>query len=155
MNTPAPVELHAPCEGRVVPLREVADPVFSVGTLGPGFAVVPTNGVVVAPVAGTITHVMPSRHGIILAAADGLTLLIHCGIDTVELEGRGLEALVEQGQSVDIGTPLVLMDLQVVADAGYRADVIVVASEIGAFTNLEVVATGPVDAGQSVAVVRP
>ncbi|MFD1860301.1 PTS sugar transporter subunit IIA [Aeromicrobium camelliae] len=146
--------LHAPCEGRCVPVSEVPDPVFAEGTLGPGFAVVPTNGCVVAPMDGTITHIMPSRHGLILSGRDGVGVLIHCGIDTVQLDGRHLEAFVEAGQQVDVGTPLVLMDLDAIAAEGYRTDVIVVVSEMGEMGGLELLETGDVEAGEVVARLR-
>ncbi|KAA9089382.1 N-acetylglucosamine-specific PTS transporter subunit IIBC [Microbacterium radiodurans] len=118
---PAVVRLAQPIAGAVRPLSEVPDPMFAQGTMGPGLAIEPTADTVVAPADGTVTTVFPTGHAIGLTLADGTELLIHVGVDTVELKGRGFEPLVEQGEEVRAGAELLRFDAAAIRDAGYSA----------------------------------
>lgn len=111
-------ELKAPIKGNLIPLSEVSDDVFSQKMLGDGFAVKPTGQEVVAPVSGTITPLFPTKHAIGIKTAEGLEVLIHLGIDTVELKGKPFKLFVEQGDSVKAGDKLAEMDIADVADHG-------------------------------------
>ncbi len=82
----------SPIEGKILPITDVPDEVFSQKMMGDGFAIEPKNGTVVSPVDGVITTVFPTKHAIGITAENGLELLIHFGIDTVNLKGEGLEA---------------------------------------------------------------
>ncbi|WP_193612472.1 glucose PTS transporter subunit IIA [Nocardioides lijunqiniae] len=103
-------EVRAPLPGRVVAMGDVPDPVFSSEMVGPGIAIEPDPGevTVVSPVAGTVVKVHP--HAFIVLASDGVGVLVHLGIDTVKLDGRGFEVLVTQGSTVEAGTPMVRWD---------------------------------------------
>ncbi len=101
----------SPIKGEVKPLSEVPDQVFSQKMMGDGFAILPTDGTVVSPVSGTIVTFFPTKHAIGIQSDAGREILIHVGIDTVNLEGEGFEALVEQGDHVEMGQPLLNVDL--------------------------------------------
>ncbi|MCT9820147.1 N-acetylglucosamine-specific PTS transporter subunit IIBC [Microbacterium sp. W1N] len=114
----AVVTLRQPVAGTVVPLSEVPDPMFAEGTMGPGLAVDPTGDTIVAPADATVASVFPTGHAIGLALSDGTELLIHVGIDTVTLKGDGFETLVQAGQQVTAGTPLLRFDVAKIRAAG-------------------------------------
>lgn len=115
------VRLKQPVEGAVVPLSAVPDAMFAQGTMGPGLAVDPTGDTVVAPADATVASVFPTGHAIGLALDDGTELLIHVGIDTVNLQGDGFETLVSAGQKVQQGTPLIRFDAGKIRAAGLSA----------------------------------
>lgn len=106
----------APLDGQILPITEVPDEVFSQKMMGDGFAIEPANGEVVSPVNGVITTVFPTKHAIGITAANGDEILIHFGIDTVNLKGEGLEALVEQGAEVKAGQPILKANLDLIKD---------------------------------------
>ncbi|NLP85507.1 PTS transporter subunit EIIC [Microbacterium sp. CFH 90308] len=115
------ITLRQPLQGRVVPLAEVPDPTFGQGIMGPGLAIEPTGDTVVAPADGTIGGTFDSSHAVALVLSDGTELLIHVGIDTVEMKGDGFQTLVEKGQKVTAGTPLLRFDLAKIRAAGHPA----------------------------------
>ena len=103
----------APIEGRLVDLTHVPDGVFAQKVMGDGFAIDPANGEVSSPVAGLVTSFMEdTRHAVGITADDGLEILIHIGIDTVNLGGEGFVGLVKQGDRIDAGQPLLKVDLE-------------------------------------------
>ncbi|WP_050607748.1 glucose-specific PTS transporter subunit IIBC [Clostridium niameyense] len=106
----------APIDGELLPITDVPDEVFSQKMMGDGFAINPSNGEVVSPVDGVITTVFPTKHAIGITADNGLELLIHFGIDTVNLKGEGLEALVEQGAKVKANDPILKVDIEKIKD---------------------------------------
>lgn len=127
------VKLHNPTNGNVIPISEVADPVFSQKMMGDGFGVEPTDGEVYSPVDAKIMSVFPTKHAVGLKLDNGIDLLIHIGIDTVELEGKPFTVLVEEGDRVTPETLLVKVDRDALKEAGKEDTVII------AFTNMEVV----------------
>lgn len=105
----------APIEGRLVDLTHVPDGVFAQKIMGDGFAIDPANGEVSSPVAGMVTSFMEdTRHAVGITADDGLEILIHIGIDTVNLGGEGFVGLVKQGDRIDAGQPLLKIDLELI-----------------------------------------
>jgi PTS system N-acetylglucosamine-specific IIC component len=117
--TATTVRLRQPLEGAVVPLSSVPDPTFAERIMGPGVAIEPTSDTVIAPADGTIGHVFDTGHAVALVLADGTELLIHVGIDTVGMKGDGFTTLVETGQRVTTGTPLLRVDLEKIRAAGH------------------------------------
>ncbi|WP_448720709.1 N-acetylglucosamine-specific PTS transporter subunit IIBC [Microbacterium natoriense] len=113
--------LRQPLAGTVVPLSEVPDPTFAQGIMGPGVAIQPSGDTVVAPADGTIGATFDSSHAIALELDDGTELLIHVGIDTVQMKGDGFETLVTKGDRVTVGTPLLRFDTAKIEAAGYSA----------------------------------
>ena len=101
----------APLDGRLVDLEKVPDPVFSQKILGDGFAIEPVNGEVVSPVNGTVTTVMDSKHAIGLTSHTGLEIIVHFGIDTVNLCGEGFRVFVKAGDKVKAGQLLLVADM--------------------------------------------
>ncbi|MFC7440928.1 glucose-specific PTS transporter subunit IIBC [Laceyella putida] len=104
-------EFAAPLTGKLLPLSEVPDQVFSQKMMGDGFAIEPTEGTVVSPVDGEIVNLFPTKHAIGIRANDGREVLIHVGIDTVNLEGKGFESFIAEGDKVKKGQKLLEVDL--------------------------------------------
>jgi len=104
------VDILAPCPGRVIPLTETPDPVFASEMVGPGVAIDPDPGevTVVSPIAGKVVKMHP--HAFVVLGGDGVGVLVHLGINTVRLEGKGFEVLAEQGSTVAAGDPMVRWD---------------------------------------------
>lgn len=100
-----------PIEGEIIPITEVEDQVFSQKMMGDGFAVIPANGSVVSPVDGEILNVFPTKHAIGIKSKQGLEILIHIGMDTVNLKGEGFTVLVEEGEKVAKGKEILKFDL--------------------------------------------
>ncbi|MFT3661677.1 MAG: glucose PTS transporter subunit IIA [Gordonia sp. (in: high G+C Gram-positive bacteria)] len=121
VTAPAPttVTLRQPMPGTVIGLDRVPDKTFAGGMMGPGLAIEPSAGTVVAPADATVVAVFPTGHAIGLELADGTQVLIHVGLDTVKLKGRGFEPLVVKGDRVVAGRPLLNVDLAVIEAAGY------------------------------------
>lgn len=119
-------ELLAPTNGEVVELSETNDPVFSTGAMGQGFGLDPTDGTIYAPVTGKITLVAETKHAIGFETTDGLQVLVHLGIDTVELKGKGFDLPVTAGQEVNAQDKLGTMDLEQIKTAGYQTTVLTV-----------------------------
>ena len=115
--------------GEVIPMAQVNDPVFSQKMMGDGFAVKPLEGEVVAPISGKVLSVFPSKHAIGLQTEEGIEVLVHMGIDTVEIATPAFESFVKEGQSLKAGTKLAKMNLDVIEQAGKETTIIV------AFTN--------------------
>ena len=109
------MEFRAPLSGLTVPLERVPDPVFAQKMAGDGLAIDPTSTEVVAPCAGVVSHLHPSKHAITVTTAEGLEVLTHVGLDTVLLQGRGFEALVPIGATVQAGQALVRFDADRIA----------------------------------------
>ena len=105
--TPPATQVLAPCPGRLVPLSETPDPVFASEMVGPGVAIDPDPGevTVVSPIAGKVVKVHP--HAFVVLGGDGVGVLVHLGINTVRLEGKGFEVLTAQGSTVAAGDPMV------------------------------------------------
>ncbi|MCK1994983.1 PTS transporter subunit EIIC [Peribacillus muralis] len=104
----------SPIKGELKSITEVPDAVFAEKMMGDGFAILPLEGLVVSPVDGTIVNLFPTKHAIGIVSEAGREILIHVGIDTVKLEGKGFEALVAQGDKVTSGQPLLKVDLEYV-----------------------------------------
>ncbi len=121
MTRTTTLTLRQPVEGKVVPLSAVPDPTFAEEIMGPGVAIEPTGNTVVAPADGTVGATFETSHAIALVLDDGTELLIHVGIDTVQMKGDGFRTLVEKGARVTAGTPLLEFDLQKIAAAGHPA----------------------------------
>lgn len=135
-GVPAPVRneaargvLCAPVAGRVVAMADVPDPVFSSEGLGKGCAVWPEGDVVYAPVAGTVSVTM--GHAVGITADDGCEVLVHVGVDTVEMEGRGFKSYVDQGQRVEVGQAVLGIDRAAIAAAGHPDCVVLAVSSSG------------------------
>ena len=148
---PSTQTLVAPTAGEAVPLASVPDPVFSTGALGEGFGVRPGSGDVVAPVGGAVTMVAGTGHAVGITTDDGLEVLLHLGVDTVELEGRPFALTVAAGQRVRAGEALGTMDLEQIRQAGKDTTAIVAVTNSAAKGVALELTAGPVAAGEGVA----
>ncbi|MEV7281439.1 beta-glucoside-specific PTS transporter subunit IIABC [Streptomyces sp. NPDC093111] len=145
--------LIAPVTGTAIALSEVPDPVFSGGVLGLGLAVEPASGRFLAPVSGTVTSLLPSKHAVGITTEGGAEVLIHVGIDTVKLHGEHFTAHIAQGDHVTAGQPLLDVDLDAVRAAGYPLTTPVIVLNSGTYTVVDL-AAGPVEAGSPLALIR-
>ena len=136
----------SPVAGTVVPLSEVGDGAFASGAMGKGVGVLPTDGEVVAPVSGTVVTVFPTKHVVGLRSDEGVEVLVHVGVDTVNLGGRGFTAHVADGDRVSVGDRLLTVDLPAVA-ATHDTTTVVVVTNATAYAGVEPIAAGTVRAG--------
>lgn len=119
-------ELFAVADGQIKEITEVADPVFAQKMMGEGYAVLPSNEKVYAPVAGKVANIFDTQHAIGLLTNEGLEVLVHMGLDTVELNGLPFTIHVKEGDSVTPKTQLADMDLTAIEQAGKKTDILVV-----------------------------
>ncbi len=103
--------VYAPLSGNILELSEVPDPVFAEKMMGDGFAIQPTDGLVLSPVKGKVLIAFPTKHAVGLLSEDNMEILVHVGTDTVKLKGEGFELFVQEGDLVEVGTPLLKVDL--------------------------------------------
>ena len=111
-------QLVSPLDGQVKPLSQATDPVFSSGVMGQGVVIEPSQGEFVSPVNGTVTVLFPTKHAVGIVSEEGVELLMHIGMDTVSLDGKGFEAHVAQGDKVVVGQQLISFDTNVIKEAG-------------------------------------
>ncbi|RXZ79120.1 PTS glucose transporter subunit IIA [Paenibacillaceae bacterium] len=121
------IDAAAPVAGRLVPLQEVADETFSQGYLGEGLAIDPDSGYAASPFDGIVSHIADTKHAVLIRHASGIQVLIHIGVNTVELQGRGFTVLVKTGEAIEQGQPLLEFDLPFIRQAGYSPFAIVIA----------------------------
>ena len=130
-------ELACPVRGRVIPLTEVADEMFATSAMGDGVGIVPFDGQVYAPCDGIAEVVFPTGHAIGISE-NGVDVLIHIGINTVELEGNGFKAHVQQGDKIKKGDLLVSFDKDFIKQQGYDPTVIFIVTEMGEKKEMEI-----------------
>ena len=139
--------LASPVKGKVMPLNKVEDAAFSEGALGKGIAVEPTEGKVVAPCDGTIMTLFPTKHAIGIVSDNGCEILIHIGMDTVQLEGKYFDAHVKQGDKVKKGDVLVTFDMDAIKNEGYSLVTPVIITNTADYLDVVEVANGNVSMG--------
>lgn len=142
------VVLTAPMSGEVVTLSEVPDAVFSSGALGEGVAIIPTVGQVVAPCDGQISAIMDSKHAVGISGPNGMEILIHVGLDTVQLNGQYYEYAVREGDSVRRGDVLIRFDPEKISAAGYKLHTPVLVTNADDYVSVKTVAGASVKAGE-------
>ena len=140
-------QIASPLDGTIVPLSDVPDPVFSKGTMGPGIAVMPSGDTAYSPGSGMVVAAQPTGHAFGLVLDGGMEVLIHVGIDTVNLKGEGFDVKVKKGDRVTVGAPLVTFDRKVIEDAGYSLVTPVIVLNGRKFASVEPAATGEVAVG--------
>lgn len=114
------VTVCAPVSGKLVPISQMSDPTFAQEIMGKGAAVIPEENIFVSPVNGTVQMVFDTKHAIGFLSDDGAEVLVHVGVDTVNLQGKCFEALVKDGDRVQVGTPVLKVDLEGIKKAGYE-----------------------------------
>lgn len=146
---PKAAELKSPLAGQVVALSEVPDQVFSEGVLGLGAAIIPSEGKVYSPVDGEISSVVDSRHAVGILSNNGAEILIHVGLDTVQLNGEGFTYHIKEGQKVHTGDLLISCDLDLIKGKGYNTITPVLVSNADEYAAVDVIASGTVQIGES------
>ena len=141
--------IDSPIKGEVIKLSNIQDDAFASGVLGSGVAIMPTEGVVVAPVDGEITTLFPSLHAIGITSEKGVELLIHVGLDTVQLGGKGFKAYVKQGDKVKKGQRLLDFDIEEIEKAGYSVVTPVVITNTAEYLEVAETKSENVDRGNS------
>ncbi|MGL9747125.1 glucose PTS transporter subunit IIA [Enterococcus sp. DIV0170] len=136
--------------GSVHPLEEAADPVFADKMMGEGYFVEPTDGAIFTPVAGKISTIFPTKHAIGITTASGLEVLLHMGINTVELDGKPFEVLVKEGQNVTPETQLASVDLSAIKEAGKGTSMMVLITNMNDVETHVLEKTGAVSASEEV-----
>ncbi|WP_035291060.1 PTS glucose transporter subunit IIA [Clostridium sp. KNHs214] len=131
------VELVSPIAGKILPIEEVPDKVFSEKIMGDGVAVVPKDGKIVSPVDGTIATIFPTNHAIGLVTKEGLEVLIHIGLDTVELNGLGFKRRIENGSKVKKGDMLMEFDPNLVMEHGKSPITLVIITNMDKVKHIE------------------
>lgn len=146
--------IYAPSKGELIPISEVADPVFSEKMMGDGFAVLPEANEVFAPISGTILNVFPTKHAIGIQTDNGLEVLLHMGINTVDLKGEPFTLYVEEGQRIARGQLIAVVDLEMLEKAGKKSDMIVVFTNGAAVKELAIRSNAFVQANEVVGQVK-
>ena len=110
-----PREIYAPSEGKIVDITEVNDEVFSTKMVGDGVALQPINGRFCSPIAGVVSKIFATNHAFSIKGEKDIEVMVHIGLDTVQLQGEGFERLIEEGMQVEAGTPIIDADLDYLA----------------------------------------
>ena len=142
------IEVLSPVNGRAVALADVPEKVFASGALGKGLGIIPADGNVYAPISGTIKAAMKSGHAYGINSVEGVEVLVHIGIDTVQLEGRGFKPAVKRGDYVQAGDLIAVVDLDVIAEAGYNSTTLVVVTNTAQLTDVTPLVLGTLTHGQ-------
>lgn len=142
--------VYAPCNGTVIPLKEINDGVFSEGYIGEGLAIEPVDGSFYAPFDCNVAMVFDTHHAIALHTANDTELILHVGLDTVKLNGQHLEVFVQEGQKIQKGDLILRADLEGIQSAGCRTVTPVVITGAGGAESVELLKTGPVHIGDAV-----
>ena len=145
------LEIAAPLTGKVIPVTEVPDPVFAEKVLGDGIAVDPTEGTVYSPVDGTIFQIAHTFHAMGIESDDGLEILVHLGIDTVKLEGKGFQSFVEVGQKVKKGDKIMEMDIGFIRGQGLSPMSPCIITNLDAIKSMTA-CPGPAEGGRTAAI---
>ena len=141
------IEIASPVKGTEIPLSEVKDEVFSKNIVGKGAAVIPSEGKVYSPVDGTVASVFDTKHAIGLVSEEGVEVLIHVGLDTVELGGQNFTAHVAQDDKVTKGQLLLEFDMDAIKAAGYDIVTPVVISNTDSYLDVLAADAGEINAG--------
>lgn len=144
------IKFVSPIKGEIIPIEEVNDPTFASGMLGKGVGIKPAEGKVVAPVNGEITIMFPTKHAVSILTEDGAELLIHIGLDTVNLQGEHFTSHVEVGQKVKVGDLLVEFDTEKIKEAGYDITSPMLICNPDNFESIETIKYGPVELGEEI-----
>ena len=142
-----PVVVTADAKGTVLKMEDIPDPVFSQGVLGQCCGIDPVEGKVYAPVDGEVTQIADSKHAIGFAGPGGVEVLIHVGVDTVDMNGDGFAPQVKIGSKVKKGQLVLTMDLDKIKAAGHPTTVITVVTNSDDFAGIDLVVAGDVDVG--------
>ncbi|MBO0458524.1 PTS glucose transporter subunit IIA [Enterococcus hulanensis] len=144
------VAIQMPVKGELIPIEEVNDPIFSSKTMGEGFAVRPKNGKIFAPVSGKVISIFETKHAIGIETKNGVSLLIHMGIDSVELKGIPFTLFASEGREIKQGSKIAEMDLAYFKEAGKSDDVVFVLTEKDQYKNFSIDQYGDISLNEKI-----
>ena len=143
------LSVGAVAKGSAIPMADIPDAAFSQGFVGFCCGIEPEDSKVYAPVDGTVSQVPDTLHAVGIES-QGMELLVHCGVDTVDMKGQGFTMLVKEGQAVKTGDPVIVMDLETIKAAGHPTTIITAVTNSDDFAKVEPDKTGPVQVGDCV-----
>lgn len=144
------IEIVSPVTGKIIPIEEVPDQVFSEKMIGDGLAIDPKEGRVLSPIDGEVVTIFPTNHAIGLVSKEGLEILIHIGIDTVELNGVGFTRIIEKDSKVKKGDLLVEFDIDLIKEKGKSPITPVIISNMDKVKNIDKIDSGETVGGETV-----
>lgn len=147
---PVTQDVFAVANGQLIPITEVSDDVFAEKMMGDGYAVLPTTGEIFSPISGTIVNIFPTKHAVGIKTDSGIEVLLHMGINTVDLKGEPFTLYIEEGQRVGRGQLIALVDLEALQDSGKQSDMVVVFTNGDKVQQLEIQAKRNVKANEPV-----
>jgi beta-glucoside PTS system EIICBA component len=142
--------IKSPLNGEVFKLADISDSVFASGALGKGVAIKPSEGKLISPVAGTVSALFETQHAIGIVTEHGAELLVHIGMDTVQLEGKFFNAHVAQGDKIEKGQLLIEFDIEAIEKAGYNIFTPVVITNFDQYTSIETAEEGTIQVGKPI-----
>jgi glucose-specific phosphotransferase system IIA component len=142
-----PSVVYAPAEGTAIPLEQFPDALFSGGDLGPGCGIEPTGDTVYAPFSGEVTQVIDSLHAVGVTSESGIELLIHIGVDTVAMNGKGFRSFVRTGDKIVRGQKMIAFDRSAIKKAGYLDTIAVIVTNGEDYKGVNLLSTGSVSVG--------
>ena len=145
---------YAHAKGQLIPMEEVKDETFASGVLGDGVAVIPEEGKVYAPADGTILSVFDTKHAVCFASSHGTEVLVHIGVDTVNLQGRFFTAHVKDGDAVEKGQLLIEFDKEQIEKAGYDTAIPMIFTDMPEGKVIEKTAPGAIDSGMVAGILK-
>lgn len=146
--------LCTPCSGNLIALEDVKDPMFSQKLLGDGFAIVPEEALIGSPCDGTLTMIAHSAHAFGITAKSGAEILVHVGLDTVNLQGQGFEVLGKVGQKVKAGAPILKLDVPLMVTKGLDMTIPVILTNQDEYAMSKMRQAGEVARGEEIVTIR-
>ena len=134
--------LYQPVSGTIISQEEIPDETFSSRMLGKGCGIIPDDGEIYSPVSGKVIFIAETKHAIGLKTINGTEILIHVGIDTIEMNGKGFKVLVKEGYTVQMGEHILTFDKQKIINSGYNNTVILLVTNPDAFKHIELLKSG-------------
>ena len=145
--------LKSPIKGQIIKLENMKDQAFASGILGQGVGIWPTEGKVFSPINGTVTMIFPTSHAVSIRTDSGVTLLIHIGMDTVQLDGKFYKSHVKDGQRVKEGQLLIEFDLNGITNAGFNLETPIVVTNSDEFSNITVCEKDNIEVGEDLLII--
>ncbi|MBM7623809.1 PTS sugar transporter subunit IIA [Sporohalobacter salinus] len=142
------VKLFAPLTGKIIDLSEVPDDVFANKVVGDGVAIEPTDNILVSPITGVIKQIFPTKHAVGLETSQGVQILMHIGINTVDLNGKGFEKLIEEKSEVELGDKLIKFDPEYIKENATSLITPILITNVDGVGNIEVTDVDEVAAGE-------
>ncbi|MGJ5703170.1 PTS sugar transporter subunit IIA, partial [Staphylococcus equorum] len=139
--------IHSPLNGQVIPLPEVDDPIFAEGMMGQGIAIKPQDNTIYSPIEGTVSMIANSKHAVGITSPNGVEILIHVGLETVQLNGEGFELFVNENDAVKQGKPLISFNKKWLESNGYDTVIPIIVTNSAEFS--EVITTDAVQVSQN------